>query len=245
MTRYCADLHIHSVLSPCADPEMTPAAIVRQAILRGLSIIAICDHNAAENAGAARRAAARADLTVLPGIEIETREEVHVLGLFPTVDAAEKVSHDVRDTLPPFENPPKWMGDQSVMTASGKVVRTESKMLGAASSFAIGRAVDLIHDQGGIAIAAHVDRPSYSVISQLGFLPEGVDFDALEISAAGLDRGRAKDFENNGLPLVASSDSHYLSDIGSACTFFELDEPTFSEVRLALRGISGRRCALA
>lgn len=78
MTRFCADLHIHSVLSPCADAEMTPSAILRQAVFRGLSIIGTCDHNPAENAGATRRAAAGADLTVLPGIEIETREEVQV-----------------------------------------------------------------------------------------------------------------------------------------------------------------------
>ncbi len=244
MNQFRADLHIHSVLSPCADPEMTPAAIVEEARSRGLAIVAICDHNATANAAAARRAAGR-DLTVLPGIEISTREEAHVIGLFPSVRAADAVSNNVRETLPVLEHPASWMGEQLIMTASGRTRGKERKMLAAASTFALEKAVDLIHEHDGIAIAAHVDRPSFSVVSQLGFVPEGAGFDALEISAAGLARGRAADFQGLGLPLTSGSDSHSLSEIGAAFTVFEMDEPTFSEVLLAMQGRAGRRCWVA
>jgi PHP family Zn ribbon phosphoesterase len=244
MKQFRADLHIHTVLSPCAGAEMTPAAIVRQAIEQGLSIVAICDHNAADNAAAAQRAA-RSALTVLAGIEIETAEEAHVIGIFPTAQAACRVGTNIKETLPPLENPPTWMGEQAIVGESGERIGKETKMLSAASSFPLEKAVLLIHEHDGIAIAAHVDRPSFSVTSQLGFIPEGAGFDALEISVAGAKKGRAKEFRAFGLPVVASSDSHYLSDIGEACTTFEMVEPTFGEMLLAMRGRAGRRCWLA
>jgi 3',5'-nucleoside bisphosphate phosphatase len=244
MKQFRADLHIHSVLSPCADPEMTPTAIVRQAVEVGLDIVAICDHNAADNAAAVQRAG-RSALAVFAGIEISTREEAHVIGIFASSRAAEAVGSNVRDTLPPLTNPPAWMGDQRVVTATGKVRRKETAMLAAASSYELKQAVDLIHEHDGIAIAAHVDRPSFSVPSQLGFIPPDAGFDALELSAIGAERGRAADFEHLGWPLLCSSDSHSLSEIGAAFTTFEMAEPTFDEMRMAMRGRSGRRCWVA
>jgi 3',5'-nucleoside bisphosphate phosphatase len=242
--RFRADLHIHSVLSPCADAEMVPAAIVRRAVDVGLDIVAICDHNAAENTVAVQRAAKRA-LAVFAGIEISTREEAHVIGIFPSARAAETVSNDVRKTLPPLCNRPAWMGDQRVVAAAGRLRRKETAMLAAASGFALKQAISLIHDHDGIAIAAHVDRPSFSVTSQLGFVPLDAGFDALELSAAGLAHGHRSDFDGLGLPMITASDSHSLSEIGAACTVFEIAEATFDEMFLAMRGRSGRRCWLA
>jgi 3',5'-nucleoside bisphosphate phosphatase len=244
MKLFRADLHIHSVLSPCADPEMTPAAIVRQALEVGLDIVAICDHNAAENAAAVQRAA-RSFLTVLAGIEISTREEAHVIGIFSSARAARAVSSNVRKTLPPLSRPPAWMGEQRVVTAAGKIRRKEKAMLAAASGFALKKAVDLIHQHDGVAIAAHVDRPSFSVTSQLGFVPTDAGFDALEVSTEGSRRSRGADFESLGLPLLFSSDSHSLGEIGAAFTSFEMVEPTFDEMVMAMRGRSGRRCWVA
>jgi 3',5'-nucleoside bisphosphate phosphatase len=239
-----ADLHIHSVLSPCADPEMTPASIVRQAIAVGLDMVAICDHNAAENAAAVQRAA-RSFLTVFAGIEISTREEAHVIGIFSSARDAEAVSSNVRETLPPLEDAPAWMGDQRVVTATGKIRHKETRMLAASSGYALKRAVDLIHEHAGIAIAAHVDRPSFSVTSQLGFVPPDAGLDALELSSEGATRRRGADFESLGLALLSSSDSHSLDQIGTAFTTFEIAEPTLEELLLAMRGQTGRRCYLA
>ncbi|HEY3353778.1 MAG TPA: PHP-associated domain-containing protein [Polyangia bacterium] len=249
MKRLMGDLHVHTVLSPCAAPEMTPAAIVARAAAAGLALIAVCDHNSAGNAAATQAAAAArsqgARLAVLAGLEITTAEEAHVLGLFADAAAAEAVGAAVTATLPLLVGPPRWMGPQLLVDADGAPRGREPRMLHAASTLTVAAAVALIHDRGGLAIAAHVDRPSFSVIGQLGGLPEDALFDALEVSAAGLAAGRARALAAHGVPLVASSDSHSLEEIGAARTIIEAQAPTFAELRLALAGAGGRWCAHA
>ncbi len=245
MNRFEADLHIHTVLSPCASEEMNPMGVVRQALGCGLSIVAICDHNASANAVAVRNAAAGM-LFVVCGIEVTTSEEVHLVGLFNEPEQADRVASRVLSTLPMRRCPePAWLGPQNVVNEAGDVLRQEPHMLYVASGLCLSDAVTLIHEHDGLAIAAHVDRPSYSVTSQLGMLPEGIGLDAIEISASGLKRGLAARFTSWGLPMVASSDSHYLEEIGAARTMFEMDSPTWDEMRLALSGVDGRRCWLA
>jgi hypothetical protein len=247
-----ADLHIHTGLSPCASEEMTPPAIVSEAIRKGLGMIAICDHNTAGNVeavvaaarGAAGKAPSMAELCVVPGIEITTSEEVHVLGLFPDVPSARNAAGEVLDTLPLHDSTQAPEG-QFLLDAEGLVVGRERRMLFSASGFSLADTVALVRRHGGLAVASHVDRPSFSVISQLGVFPEDVRFDALEISAAGRARGRQRDFISMGVPLVSSSDGHYLDDIGSGYTTLEAAEPSFEELRLAFRNKGERRCRLA
>jgi hypothetical protein len=238
--RIAADLHIHMALSPCGQAEMTPPAIVRAAIESGLDMIAICDHNTAGNTAATQEAAG-SDIAVLAGMEITTAEEVHVVGLFPSSAAARAAADEVRTTLPELGDESRGFGGQPLMDAGGRVVGHETKMLAAASGLDLSEALDLIRRHGGLAIAAHVDRPSFSVISQLGMFPPDVVFDAIEISVAGTAAGREAGFAYLRLPMVASSDSHFLADVGSCCTKFELLEATFDELALALKGIGGRR----
>jgi len=258
MKRVAADLHVHTVLSPCAARDMTPPGIVHGALQKGLGMIAVCDHNCAGNveavATAARAAAAAGSppLTVIAGMEITTAEEAHVLGLFPDARAARAAAEEVLAGLPPWRALARGGSsagmrspEQEIVDASGAVVEVEQKMLSAASAFALSETVDLIHRHGGLAVAAHMDRRSFSVPSQLGFLPPDVPFDALEISAAGVSRGRAAAFESHGLPLVTSSDSHFLDDIGVSSTALDVEEATFAELALALAGREGRRCAIA
>jgi predicted metal-dependent phosphoesterase TrpH len=219
-----ADLHIHTALSPCADREMLPDAIVRVARERGLAVIAICDHNSAGNVQAVMEAAATAhggEPRVIPGIEITTREEVHVLGLFPEAEAALAVAAAVLSTLP------------------------DERFLAAASGYDLSAAVALVRRSGGLAVAAHLDRRAFSVLGQLGFLPEDVRFDAAEVSAAGVARHREEGLRHLGLPLITGSDAHALEEIGAAATVLEVEAPEFAELALALRGERGRRCRLA
>jgi hypothetical protein len=177
-------------------------------------------------------------------MEITTSEEVHVLGLFPDMSSAKNAAGEVLDTLPFYESGEQPEG-QFLMDAEGRVVGSERKMLFSASAFSLADAVGLVKRHGGLAVASHVDRPSFSVIGQLGVFPEDVRFDALEISPAGRSRGRHRDFLSEGLPLVSSSDSHYLDDIGSGYTMLEVAEPTFEELRLAFLNDGERRCLLA
>jgi len=258
-----ADLHIHTGLSPCASVEMTPPAIVSEAIRKGLNMIAICDHNSAGNVqavvaaaaaatngaanaepAAADRAFRAAELTVIPGMEITTSEEVHVLGLFPDVSPARDAADEVLSSLHTGE-PTDPLEGQFLFDMDGRVVGRERRILFSASAFGLADAVALVRKHGGLAVASHVDRPSFSVISQLGVFPEDIRFDALEISAAGFTRGRQRDFVSLGLPLVSSSDSHYLDDIGSGQAMLEIAAPTFDELRLAFRNTGERRCRLA
>ncbi|HNR33804.1 MAG TPA: PHP-associated domain-containing protein [Candidatus Hydrogenedentes bacterium] len=240
MRRFTADLHIHTALSACADDEMTPPAIVAAALKQGLDMIAICDHNSAGNAAAVQAAAGDA-LSVIAGMEITTAEEAHVLGLFPDAASAEAAGGEVRETLPAVRDVTKMYGRQIVMDAAGRMLDVDGRMLFMASGFPLSDAIALIRRNRGLAVASHVDRPSHSVISQLGLFPADAGFDGIEISAAGMDNGRESEFESLGLPMVSSSDSHFLGDIGSCRTFFTLNQATFDELMRAFRGESGRR----
>jgi len=252
MTGMLADLHIHTALSPCADRSMRPRAIIEAAARQGLAMIAICDHNSAGNTEAACQAAREAGggaLAVIPGIEISTVEEVHVLGLFPSTVQAMEVSQRVRESLaePPRAAdgcPPCW-SEQLLLDARDREIGVEQKMLGLSCGLDLRGAVELIREHQGLAVAAHVDRPSFSVLSQLGVWPEDVTFDALEISAAGVARGRADAYRERGVPLVSGSDSHCPEEIGSGCTALLVAGPSFAELRMALEGRAGRRCAVA
>lgn len=239
------DLHLHTALSPCADREMTPAAIVARAAEVGLSLVAVCDHNAAGNVAAVARAARGSGVAVLAGIEITTSEEAHLVGLFAGPSAARRVATRVRATLPPQGERLAWMGPQVLLDADGRVRGEDDRMLAHASGLTLAGAVALIHAHGGLAIGAHVDRPSFSIPSQLGMIPEGLGLDAIEISAAGVRAGRAEAFAKVGLPIISSSDSHCLDQIGEGVTLLWMEAPILGELALALRGIAGRRCALA
>ena len=220
MMRLAADMHIHTALSPCASPEMTPGAIVREAARRGLAVIAVCDHNCAGNVRAVAEAAAGIPNgpVVIAGIEITTVEEVHVLG---------------------------WFGGPGQAIAAAGELEVDAALLSAACQLTLTETVDLIHRHGGLAVAAHVDRRSFSVPGQLGFIPPDVPFDGLEISSAGAARGKAAGFESLGLPLVSSSDCHYLDDMGSGFTMLEVEAPSFDEIGKALGMVEGRGYAIA
>jgi len=227
---------------------MSPLAIVATAIEQGLDMIAVCDHNSARNAEAVQRAAERGSqgrLTVIAGIEITTCEEVHILGLFPDAGRAQRIGAAVAESLPNLVDGVKRYGEQYLVDSEGRILGTECKMLSIASGFSLSETVSLIRRNEGLAIASHVDRPSFSVMSQLGLFPTDVRFDAIEISAAGVSERRYEEFVSLGLPMVTSSDSHFLSDIGICRTTFEMHEPSFDEIALAFRSVEGRTCRLA
>jgi hypothetical protein len=220
---------------------MTPSAIVDTAVERGIAMIAICDHNSTGNVGAVQQAAGSA-ITVVAGMEITSCEEAHVIGLFPNEAAASAASHAVRETLPEGDAATSHrFGEQLLLDAHGRVVGKETKLLAAASGLGLSETVRLIKRHGGIAVAAHIDRPSFSVLSQLGVFPVDAGFDAVEVSAATALSDRSSQFASFNVPVLASSDAHFLAQVGMCHTMFEMFCPSFDELVEALRGSGGRR----
>lgn len=239
---YRLDLHIHTVLSPCTDiAEMTPKAIVRTACEKGLDAIAICDHNSARNTAATGRAAANRGLTVIPGMEITSSEEVHILGLFPSDEDAEAAQDEVYARLY-GENDEDVFGCQIVVDEEDQVEDMDQRLLISATTLSAEKVVDLIHRFSGLAIASHVDRQGFGIFSQLGFIPDTLKFDALEISKrTDFDAVRKRFSQCRDFALITSSDAHFLSDVGTAETRMLMAEPSFQELRKALAGMEGRR----
>ena len=234
---WVCDLHIHTCLSPCADRDMTPGAIVRMALQRGIDLIAICDHNASENVTAVSRLAAGHGVRVLPGMELTTTEEVHVLALFDTPGPLAVLQRAVYRALP--DNP---AAEQLIMNERDEVIGHNRRLLLDATSMPLAQALRRIHRLGGIAIAAHVDRPGFSILGQLGYIPAGTRFDALEISSRHTPAAARQRLGHRiaGYPLVTSSDAHNPAAVGTAVTSMRLHAPTVQEIRMAFAHVGGR-----
>ncbi len=215
-----ADLHMHTVLSPCAEVEMIPPLIVRRALECGLRLIAVTDHNTAGNCAAMMQAARGAGLTVLPGMEVQTREEVHVLCLFDTLAQALAWEVVVYAALPDALNPEDAFGAQYVVDAEGEYVRTETRLLLTSTDLSLDDVVAQVNALGGAAIPAHVDRPMFGLLAQLGFAPPGLDVAAMEISRhtdAAMLVGEHPELA--AWPLITGSDAHRLDEMGPTLSF--------------------------
>lgn len=241
MRRFIADFHIHTCLSPCGDLEMSPKRIVETAVTESIDIIGICDHNSAENVIATMNAAKTEKLTVLPGIEVTSKEEVHILALFGREEDALELQATIYDNLN-GENDEEVFGPQVVVNEVGEILNMNKRLLIGATCLSIERVIDLIHSLNGLAIASHIDRESFSIIGQLGFLPNGLELDGLEISprmSYQEARNRFKEYQN--YPFIHSSDAHFLGDVGKATTKLMLNAATVEELRMALTAESGRK----
>ena len=239
-----ADLHIHTVLSPCAEVEMIPPLIVRRARELGLGLIAITDHNSAENVDSVQRAARGSGLKVLPGMEVQTSEEVHVLCLFDTLEQVLDWQECVFASLPPLKNREEVFGGQFVVDETGEFVRRNERLLLTSTTLSIEEVVAGVRQRGGLPIAAHVERPAYSLLANLGFVPSGLALAALEISRPMLPgEAVARYPQLRGWPLILSGDAHRLSEI-RANTLIAMGEPSIRELEKALCGEDGRAVEL-
>jgi len=219
---------------------MHPSAVIDEAVSQGLDIIAICDHNSSENVPYVLKASRGKPIVVIPGMEVTTREEVHVIALFEDTASLSALQEYVYANLT-GQNDENAFGLQPIVNEIGEVEGFNERLLIGATDISLESLVSRIHEYGGLAIAAHIDRPSFSVMSQLGFLPEHVPFDALEISSRlGIRGGREKFPELVRHTFVTSSDAHFVRDIGARFTAVFLEDASFSEIRLALKGREGR-----
>ncbi len=243
MRWFRADLHVHTVLSPCAAVEMTPRNIIRHAQAAGIDIVAITDHNAGDNVMAALRAADGTGVAVLPGMELQTREEVHLLALFGKMRDFMKWCGFVAPHRSPLHNDEARFGAQFVVDETDELIRIEEAMLLASTNLSLEEAVSQVNELGGLAIAAHVDRPMFSCLTQLGFIPMDLGLAAVEVSRnTRLAAARGKYPGIGGLPIITASDAHTIDDfISGPKTMFLAEAPTLAELRQALAGKAGRR----
>jgi hypothetical protein len=241
LKEFKADMHIHSCLSPCSDWDMSPRKIVQRSLNVGLDMIALCDHNSVENAGATIHEGKKQGLAVIPGLEICSKEEVHILALFDALDCALEMQKHVYANLP-GKNNPEVFGHQVVANELDEVISENSRLLIGATRLGLHDIVKKTHTLGGIVLSSHVDRPGYGIINQLGFIPEDLILDGVEVSyrVKLAEAGKAIPGIKN-LPCVTASDAHYLNDIGRTWTVFRIAGPTLDEIRLALSKKKGRR----
>lgn len=234
-----ADLHIHTCLSPCGDLSMSPQAIAEQAKIKEIDILGICDHNSMENVPALIKAASKYEISVLPGMEVTSQEEVHILALFDKLVPALKLQEVIYNNLP-GENDEEAFGMQVVVDENGEVLRFNNKLLIGASTLTVDEVVKTIHSFQGLAIASHVDREGFSLTGQLGFIPTDLGLDALEISPRmTFEEARLK--FDPVFPLTRSSDAHYPEDIGKASTTFFIENSSIREIKKAFLNQDGRK----
>jgi 3',5'-nucleoside bisphosphate phosphatase len=235
--RVAVDLHMHSALSPCSDNEMTPNNIANMSALKGLDIIAVTDHNSLKNYDAIVQCSKGSNIIVVPGMELETREEVHLVCLFPNKNAALKVQEKIHSLLPNIKNREDIFGQQIIFDAEDNITGFYDGLLITAVDISIDEAVSLVQDAGGAVIPAHIDRTSYSIISNLGMVPEHLSFKYLEISKnCNAEELLLKHPELCKYRFIRSSDAHNLGDISEKDSFLELEALSVDALIRELRG---------
>lgn len=224
------DLHIHSALSPCGDIDMTPNNIINMALLKGLDAIAVTDHNSVENVEAVMKLGLKKGIVVVPGMEVQSREEVHLLCYFADLDRALSFQQWVYNSLE-GENNPDYFGEQLIMDEMDSVVGHNRRLLIGSTDLSVERIVNLVVREGGRVVPAHVDKKAYSIISNLGFIPPDLDIKSVEVSRPGAyaallpTYSRLKEYKR-----VHSSDAHRLEDILEREFFMEVEEKSISGI---------------
>ena len=219
------DLHLHSCLSPCGDEEMTPANIAGMCALAGLDVVALTDHNSSRNCAAFEQAARQYGLLTIPGMELCTREEVHVVCLFPELEQALAFSDYVGSRLPDMPNNPKVFGPQILMDSEDTVLGEETLLLAGAADIGLYEVPKLMEEYGGLAFPAHIDRPSNSLLSQLGLWTPDLKFPLAEVSRyCPSDLFERRDL--HGLRYISACDAHDLTQIPDAHQYMDVEEKT-------------------
>jgi hypothetical protein len=218
---------------------MSPRHIAAAARHKDLDVVGICDHNSAENAAAVAAAAGRLGIRALPGLEVTSKEEVHILALFDELESALSLQQHIYALLP-GENNEEVFGLQVVAGADDEVLGTSNRFLAGATLLSLTDVIDAVHDLRGLAVASHVDREGFGIIGQLGFIPNDLPLDALEVSRR-LTVAEGRKVYGPARPLITGSDAHFLEEIGLAATSFRLEAATVREIGLALRGLGERR----
>ncbi|MCL3780442.1 PHP domain-containing protein [Prolixibacteraceae bacterium JC049] len=242
MTVYRADLHIHSVLSPCGDLEMSPVNIIEQAKAKKIDIIGITDHNSTRQCQVIKKLGEEQGILVLCGAEVTTKEEVHCLAFFEKDEELALFQEFLDAHLPNIPNKPNLFGYQVSVNRNEEIQFEEERLLISALDVGIDQVAEKIRMHNGLFIPAHIDKPSNSLFSQLGFIPPQLKADAFEFTG----KQSRKQMEMLGLPknatLITSSDAHLPEDIGKRFTQFHMEHLCFQGIQQALQNQTIENC---
>lgn len=218
--KFFYDMHIHSDLSPCSNEDMTPNNIVNMSCLKGLNIISVTDHNTCENLPAIKELCEKADLVFIPGIEVTSREEVHVLCYFKNIDHAMEFGKVIYNSLPDIKNIPSIFGMQNIYNSHDDIIGSLDKLLINASVYSLKEINLMMKDYHGVMVPAHVNKTSNSLFGILGFIPSDIQINIVEVySKLSINEKLIKN-----LKVLHNSDAHNLIDISEAEHFFELND---------------------
>ncbi len=222
--KFFYDFHIHSDLSPCGDKDMTPNNIVNMAYIKGLNMIAVTDHNTIENYKAIEKIAQGLGILVVPGIEINTKEEVHILSYFKDYKSAKAVSDLIYESLPNIFNKSDIFGEQNIYNENDEIIGRLDKLLISASKYSIGEICTIVNKYNGVIVPAHINKKSNGILGVLGFFPTDINFEFIEISKSHELGERNKKMVMNYKKLV-SSDAHILENISEPINYINLEKP--------------------
>ncbi len=242
MRWFRADLHIHTVLSPCGGLDMSPINIIQQAARKKLDIIAISDHNSTRHCGITQQIGEKYGISVIAGAELNTKEEIHCLAFFEDIEKADQFQQIIDQNLVSIPNKPEIFGYQLMVDEEENIIGEETRLLVSSLRMGIDELFLCVNQLGGLFVPAHINRLHNGIYSQLGFMPSGLMADALEITR----RPGYEDFlkehpETAGFCLITNSDAHTIKQIGETVTEFYMEGPYFIEIRQALRNENGRK----
>ncbi len=245
MQSFKVDLHTHTVLSPCGSLEMSPGRIIEKAVKEGINLLGITDHNSTLMCRVVNEVAAEHGINILPGAEINTKEEVHCLTFFKDWDSLATFQQYLEQHLIFIPNDPNRFGYQVVVDRNEQILQEVDSLLIASLDQSLEEVAKAVHKLGGLFIPAHVDRPTNSITSQLGFIPDNLEADALEISKfTTLNEMKRLQPNMEAFSIIQSSDAHFIDNIGDASCHFHMESPTFEEVKMALAHKNGRKVKL-
>lgn len=237
MIKLAYDLHLHSCLSPCGDNDMTPANMIAMAALKNLDVVALTDHNSSKNCPAFLSMAKKYDIIAIPGMELCTQEEVHVLCLFPRLEDAMNFDSYVYEHLIPIPNNQSIFGKQQIYNEEDKVIGEEPYLLINATDISFEEVYDLVKRYNGILIPAHIDRMANSLLYNLGFIPPESKFTCVEL----YDRDKMEFLEKenpylNNCKMITNSDAHYLEHINEPVNYIQSESRDIKDILRALEG---------
>ena len=233
MSRYYYDLHVHSCLSPCGDNDNTPNNLVGMAVLNGLQIMALTDHNTCRNCPAFFEAAKKQGIIPIPGMELTTAEDIHMVCLFPDLESALAFDEAIAARRIRIPNRPDIFGDQLVMNGEDEIIDTDPDLLSNATTVTVDEAPALAEKYGGVCYPAHIDRTSNGILATLGFFPEEPNFSLVEYKDANKRAELEQQFpvlKEKG--FVASSDAHFLWDMNEPEHCFTVEDEPYSSKRV-------------